>query len=880
MRYPAFSPFAALPPVCPAVMVLLTLAATILSSCAAPRTSPNSSTKTRAQVPKTAEEATQLSENGRALLPIVVAASASVATRQSAATLTEYLGRISGAKFETQAGDGSGGIALGTARDFPALKLENQFDATDPARREEYVLRSHGKGVFLIGATDAAVQNAVWDFLHRLGYRQFFPGKNWEIVPQAPSLQIAADVKTKPDYLTRRIWFTYGAWPENQKRMNGWSARNRTGGLVLNTGHAYAGIINRNKDEFAAHPEYISPHGDQRKAPATPREVQSVQFDISNPGLRQLVINDALKQFEENSGLDSISVDPNDGSAWGNSPEEQKLGSVSNRVTLLANEVAEAVNKRHPGKQVGFYAYNLHSPPPTIRVHPRVVVSVATAFLSGGYTVDQLLEGWQKQGATLGIREYYSIIHWDKDLPNRAKASRPEALAQSIAHFHQSGARYMSAESSDNWGPNGLGYYIASRVLWDVEQAENVPAIVEDFLEKSFGPAKEPMREFYGLLNGVSDAPARPLSDDYVGRMYRALQAAYAKTNDTAIRARLDDLALYARYVELFREYSSSQNAARQAAYEKLIRFSYAIRDRHMVHSLAIYRTGLRDKSVKIPDEVNWKVPDAQNTWKGDAVPSPSEIQAFIQTGIQKNPLLAFEPKSYSDTLVPATVLGLAPVAPVDFGNLRGTQNFYVWVEKPGEMEVGGWAGFQYRNRGNARVSVFEASDVDAPDEDGENGELIAPVALSSFEVPPDIQEHALVLKFPRAGLFRVQVTDRMMGSRLRFPAAAHVVVKSALGETTGFLSRWKAYFYVPKGTAFVGGFAYGSGQILDPAGKLAFDFPAKDGYFSIPVPAGQDGRLWSFVAANGQIGLMTVPPYLGRHSATMLVPREFAEAK
>ena len=49
--------------------------------------------------------------------------------------------------------------------------------------------------------------------------------------------------------------------------------------------------------------------------------------------------------------------------------------------------------------------HNEHSPPPRLKVHPRVVVSVATGFIRGGYTVDQLLDGWHRQGAALGIRE-------------------------------------------------------------------------------------------------------------------------------------------------------------------------------------------------------------------------------------------------------------------------------------------------------------------------------------------------------------------------------------------------------------------------------------------------------------------------------------------
>lgn len=829
---------------------------------------------------------TRLSENGKSLQPIVVSQNASETTKQSVAALAEYLGRISSAKFETKVTDGKSGIVIGLAKDFPALGLEKEFDATDPARREEYILRSTPNGVLLIGATDAAVQNAVWDFLYRLGYRQFFPGAHWEIIPKNLNLQVAVDAKEKPDYLTRRIWFTYGTWAENKLRMNDWNARNRMGGLGLNTGHSYGGIVHDNKAEFLAHPEWFASVNGERKLPQTPREIEGAKFDISNPELRQAVVRHALRYFEKNPDSDSISVDPSDGGNWGNSEAEQKLGSISDRVTLLANEVADAVNQKFPGKLVGFYAYNFHSPPPSIRVHPHVVVSVATAFISGGYTVDQLIEGWQKQGATIGMREYYSIIHWDKDLPNKARAARPEYLTSTLPHFYNNGARYMNAESSDNWGPNGLGYYLASRIMWDLDEVKKVPALIEDFLEKSFGPAKEPMREYFGLLNGIGGAPSRPLSDDYVGRMYRALDAAYQKTNDANIRARLDDLALYARYVELYLEYSSSQKEARQAAYEKLIRHAYSIRDTHMLHSLAIYRTGLRDKSVAIPAEAKWQVAATSkagaplNPWKQDSLPSSEEIQAFIKSGIANNKLLEFEPKSFSDNLLPARTLNLPSAPLASTPNLRGVQNFYVWTDKPGPMEWKATAGFYYQSRGSAKVLVFAADDVDAPVE-GEDDDAapIAPKPLSMFEIPPDQQEHALSVNFPRAGLYRVQISDAMMGSRLSWPEGIPVVVKSALGETTRYVSRWTQYFYVPKGTKLVGGFAYGSGQVRDGSGKVVYEYPAKDTYFSIPVAPGQDGKVWSFVSVSGQIGLMTVPPYLARSATELLLPHEVVEA-
>jgi hypothetical protein len=825
-----------------------------------------------------------LSANKQTSQSVIVAPTASEKSKQSAATLAEYLGRISSASFEVKTGDGKSGIAVGTAEEFPSLGLQGSFAPGDLTRREEYLLRSHAGGVWLLGATDLAVEHAVWDFLYRLGYRQFFPGAHWEIVPNNPNLAIAVNEQQKPDYYARRIWFTYGTWPENGRRMGEWSRKNRAvSGIALNTGHANAGIISRNKAEFVANPDYLAPVNGKPVDLSSARAAQAPQFNVANPGLRQLVVNDALNSFEKNPDLDSVSVDPNDGSHWGDSPEEQKIGSISDRVTLLANNVAEAVNKKYAGKYVGFYAYNKHSPPPSIRVNPNVVVSVATAFISGGFTVDQLIEGWQKQGATIGMREYYSIIHWDKDLPFGARAGRPEYMVKTIPHFYANGARFMSAESSDNWGPNGLGYYLAGRILWDVDEAKNVPALIEDFLDKSFGTAKEPMREVYGLLNGIGNAKSRPLSDDYVGRLYRSLQAAYAQTTDKQVRNRIDDLALYTRYIELYLKYTAATKEERQKSYEEVIRFAYRIRDTHMLHSLAIYRTGFRDKSVTIPVEAHWQKPEKDkagkpvNPWKQDAAFTSEQIQEMVKTGVENNKLLDFEPVDFSSNLVSSKALNLTVRAPQSFTRWRGSQEYWVWMDAPGTLTLQARAGTVYNSRGSAKVLVFHGEDIvgDSNTEEEGEEELLAPVPIETKEVPPDTELHDITFTIPKAGLYCVRGADRMMGTQLQFTPGTPVVVRSALGRTTGFGNRWNLYFYVPKGTKYVGGFAYGDGKIHNGDGKVVFTYPPKNSYFSIPVEAGQDGKLWMFESIGGQIGLMTVPPYLARSAEELLLPKE-----
>ena len=58
------------------------------------------------------------------------------------------------------------------------------------------------------------------------------------------------------------------------------------------------------------------------------------------------------------------------------------------------------------------------------------------------------------------------------------------------------------------------------------------------------------------------------------------------------------------------------------------------------------------------------------------------------------------------------------------------------------------------------------------------------------------------------------------------------------------FAGRWNLYFYVPKGTKTIGGYASGVGDLPDGVGKKVHTFDKKAAYFSVMVPAGQDGRL------------------------------------
>jgi hypothetical protein len=762
-----------------------------------------------------------LASDGRARQPVVVSPKATPVVRATAKELADYLARISGAVFRVEDGDAASGIVVGLVSDFADLPIEVNFE-TATANRDQYLLRTTNNGLYLLGTTPAAVQCAVWDFLHRQGYRLFFLTDTWEVVPNQPNLTAAVNVTEQPDYVTRQG--PRGAPWSNRDLWNRWKTRNRmNSSFSLSTGHAYGGVVRRNQKTFDEHPEYFALMNGERPGGA------NAKFCVSNAELRQVVVDDAVREMKAQPERDSISVDPSDGGGWCECEACREMGTASDRALTLANHVAVAINGLGLGdKYVGMYAYNDHSPPPNIKAHPKVVISVATSFIRGGYNIEELVSGWQAADAVLGIRDYHDVFAWSHDLPRKARGGNIAYLTRTIPWFHEHGSRFMNSENMDSWGANGLGYWITPQLLWDVENAERVDVLIEDFLDKAFGAAKEPMRSFYQLAN--RDHESVRSHQDVVARMYRSLDQARTLTSDPRVRARCDDLVLYTRYLELYGEYRKADGKARQHGFEQVWRHTYRMRDRMMLSTVALCdRGGFRDRTVQKPDDAT--------SWKSSEPFGEVEIADILNAGISANEptVLDFKPTKYSDDLVPATQLKLSHVAPGRYDNRgRGRQQVYLWLPENSrqiELDVTGGLITHYRDRGNVKFSLFSPKEVtlDAVDHDD--------------SVPPDGKQRRIVLKSPHRGLHRLQWNDGSDMTKVILPAGLPLTFRSMLEEPMRLGGRWDLYFYVPHGTAIVGGYTDSTrGTMLDSDNKAVFDFSmlGAAGYFSVAVPEGQ----------------------------------------
>lgn len=716
-----------------------------------------------------------------------------------------------------------------------------------------------------MGASDLGAQNAMWDFLGREGYRQYFPGPTWEIIPSVPELTADYNEVQKPSYIMRSVWFSGGSY--NKKLYLDWCKKNRQiSGFYINAGHAYESFIHRNKKAFAEHPEYYALVNGKRK---------SSKLNIANPDLRRLFVNFKLKELRNNPKRMSVSVDPSDGGGWDESEEGKAIGSPSNQAIFLANEVAKAVEKEFPERYVGMYAYNKHGEPPTIKVHPNVFILVTTGFRGTMLSMKDQMKGWQKKGATLGIRDYLSYAAANYDIPSRCSGPFG-SHAKRFKNYYDWGARLYSGESGDNWGINGLVYYNVARQLWNVNDTTTSESIFEEFLSKCFGPVADDIRPYYQAL---SPAGNPVLESGFFRQLYDAIAAARSKNPGPAIEDRLDDLTVYVRYLELYKAYTLKSGAARCAAARILFSHLYRSRFHSANAAYAIIRDLRgRDKTIKKGwTEKEFKaLRGGKVLWEKRLPYTKDEIRAMVVEGIKNNAKLDFNPVSYSKDLVPA-----APILKLDKNvkpGYMGHQNvhsilYYTWAKNPGtEWRIKIKCDVDSKRRPikkiHPKIELWAADE--AMDE---------PVDVAEMDITNG-KTGEFILKSPHKGLHWI-ILNGARWQKLELDSEKPWTVTSLSdlqAQSQGVSSTGTLYFYVPKNTKVIGGHFKGRGTLINPEGKAVKRFD-HDGYVKIDVPEGMDGRLWKVnQLRGGNFLLLTVPPYFAPSPRDLLLPREVVE--
>jgi len=805
------------------------------------------------------KEAIALAKAGKALQPIVLSANAGQYTKLAAAELKTYLDKITGASFEIKAGEpAAAGIVIGTLKDVPtpalepALEIKNGIDGKDA-----YAIRTTAKRLLLVGATDIATSHAVYRFLEEIGCRWFFPDADgtWQVVPKNAQLQFKKDITDRPAFLERRIWYAWDNFndgmhpfntPEHPRSSGGdtgdWSRRNRMfGNFVTNAGHAYEAIARDNAAEFAAHPEYWALVDGKRTGP---------QFEVGNPGLRKLVSDWAVDYFKKNPTADMVSVDPADGFGVSQSDEAKAYGNASDSAFKLANEVAVALQKAYPGqsKMVGLYAYNWHSDPPPFALEPNVYIQLTMGFNGGLLTLDELFDEWPKKAKNLGFYDYYSTWRWDYDMWPGGRVGNKNYSIGMIRRFQKANAESgayatsISAESSNNWGVNGRGYFLANKLMWNPDLDPD--SILADFYDKAFGPAAAAMKKYYGYQD-----PAPPISPGVVGALFRALNEARIAAKDRPdVMRRLDNLAAYLHYYDMGYRGGAENTTERW-------RTAYRGRYTYMNHWAAIGNDALGNNR------------DPKAPWRDDTPITHAATEAWIQDGLKHYPLLKVPAeKTFSTDLVPVDFGGEG----VDSSQLYQEGSLYAVLSLKGEpvhvkIDAGGAYG--------GLKQTYSLTD--------SKGKVIA-------EGKPKAGEKLdMDIAVPGPGIYYWNFHDHGAYGQVYW-TKNQVVALPLKDRHFRAMSRINdMYFYVPKGTKEINYYYKradwqfgGAHEFTTPDGTVVKQVAVDGDYIVVPVPPGMDGKVWKIGGPSFGLGgfhFFDIPGYFSPSPNKLLIPREVA---
>jgi len=435
-----------------------------------------------------------------ALVPLAHDAPAEV--RRATAELQRVLLKMTGAQLPV-ADDGRQPL-VHVGRDAVVDAAGLDLDTLDV---DGFVIHTLGdKHLILAGRTPHATEFAVYRFLQtQAGVRWYFPTELGEVVPRRSTFAVGPLALREEPAFHSRLWssaapFDGGAWERHNLCRGRYSFH-----------HNLLHVFPPSK-LFDAHPQWYPEIDGQRRRPASDAD-HHWQPCCANPEAAKYAAEVARNYFDAHPEAVSFSLGMNDTSTSGfcqcaacrqldpTDPQQQQtprgLPNYSNRFFTFVNRVAEELARSHPDKYLGCLAYHVTEPPPTFAVHPRVIPYLTAgranwtdpAIREGD---QQLIRQWCAKVPVVGIYDYYYGAGF---ISPRIFTGLSEA---SLKFAHQQGVRAFYAEIYSTWSLDGPKAYVASQLLWNVNQ--RAETLVGEFCRDLFGRAAQPMRRYFRFL--------------------------------------------------------------------------------------------------------------------------------------------------------------------------------------------------------------------------------------------------------------------------------------------------------------------------------------------------------------------------------------------
>jgi hypothetical protein len=728
---------------------------------------------------------------------------------------------------------------------------------------EGIYIKGNEHSVIIIGNSYLALQEAVFIYLEKLGFSYLLPGETWQVIPEITSVYKPINILTQPNYEYRVIANGHGYYNSKviQNDFQFWAKANRLGGTFdIKVGHAYDAIVQRNLAVFKEHPEYFA-------QPVTKGTIPGeFKFNVANKDLVNLVVKDAISRYEQQLQIAEsrimISMEPSDGTGFCETPECKSIGTPSDQVFYLSNIVAKEMQKKYPGTWVGGFAYSEHILPTKYKLEPNIFVMITNGFNRTNFSTEELLRQWGNKASKVGVYDYLSVYEWDNDMPGQVPVARLNQTKKNVRKFYDNGAKAYLGESIIGWINRGPGQYVLSKLLWDINA--NTDSLKSDFFEKGFENTAPAILKLYTAWENY---PHRVPSDNDLADWLSLIHEAYKSAKTPIVKKRIDQVKLYLHYIVLYKQLKrnpTEENLNKALTYSFRNFENPAFATLPSMVSLANY-SGFRGKGLY--DNPN-------QTWKNDKRPyTDDELQlAFKEDLASIKKVEGIKPFFNANAFVKlSSIFNTSPSYGQTSHAMWGKTEYIISIEKKSEQNY-----FEISSNFSANPPVTRDVAIDIyPVKNDRESSLKDDMPVLSFKQTKKGVLEKYSLASLQSGIYKIKVNDQQKMFVIKFAAGIDyslVVKPDDKLLTTSAAGLNTFYFFVPKG---VKKFLVDKTVVLQlksPASRIINKQNNADESFYVDVQPGEEG-IWTIQMQAGSIYLEGVPPYLGDHPSTMLVP-------
>jgi len=492
-----------------------------------------------------------LVERGKANVEIVAPSQSSV-VKFAAEELQKFLQQATGAKIEiVRARTGTIPVIVvgdnAWARDAAgidvgklprgAFRVKRAVDVIYIAGRDEPFLDLKRYMERSIPLFERGTLNGVYDFLERfVGVRFLLPCDEGTVVPKIETLRVPMmDIYEAPDFTARRVSYYSGRlWGKHSKEAER-SVKNlarlrwRASSNYIPNCHSLirSGVVQRFCE---TNPEYFAlmPNGKRNNdlsLPGHPGHLcyssQGLEDEVYKdavsyltgqpPFVRKVVNRRGIQTWDWNAFMPGyFNIMPNDGygertfchcpKCWAFHESDRTSDLIWGFVCRVAKRLQD---NGIPGK-VTAMVYGPYRAVPDFEIPSNVMVMVATAGpwaekspVKAATGMKEVTDWSKKIGAKVWMWNYINDNN-----QGRVPKGVPPVSTKYIESFYKRVAPHVfgsyTQSSIDYYLFQCLNYYVIHKLFWNIET--DVTALVAEYHEKMFGPAAEPMAEFFARI--------------------------------------------------------------------------------------------------------------------------------------------------------------------------------------------------------------------------------------------------------------------------------------------------------------------------------------------------------------------------------------------